>query len=116
MSNPARSCLRFLPFRHTLDRNRRLIELIPLISFSFIANFLFNSRASRQDPSRCEDRRQPEPFGADRRHHPAAGLHRGSGRGCLDGADGLQRLAVLSAPQEEAAGTLHYILRIHAGR
>ncbi|CAG08901.1 unnamed protein product, partial [Tetraodon nigroviridis] len=72
--------------------------------------------STRQGPPCCEDRRQPEHFGADRRRHPAAGLHRRSGRGRLDGADGFQRLAVLSAPQEEAAGTLHYILCIHPCR
>lgn len=101
--------------RDTLDRNRRFINKGELNSSRLKVEFQTfpYSPAGRQVPSLWEDRRH---FGADHRRHPAAGLHRGPGRGCLAGADGLQRLAVLSAPQAEAAGTLHHILRIHASR
>jgi len=63
-----------------------------------------------------EERRSPQHIGADHERRLAAGLHRRSRCGGVVGADGLQRLALPPTPQEEAAGTLHHVLRVHTSR
>lgn len=63
-----------------------------------------------------EEGPKPQHIRADHERRPPAGLHRGAGSRRLVGADGLQRLVVLSPPQEEAAGPLHHILRLYTSR
>lgn len=77
---------------------------------------VYHTAASFSSTAGGEERQWPQFNRADHKCHPPAGIHRRTGCGGVDGADGLQRMAVLSPPQEEAAGALHDIVCIHTSR
>lgn len=84
------------------------------LCFACVSSFCMTSPFS--STARGEEKQQRQHRRADCKCHPAAGLHRRPGCGCVVGADGLQWLAVQSAPQEEAAGTLHHFFCLYPSR